>query len=170
MHANFHWWHYTALQGTEIFAGRKALCAFCTEKGFTFWISSCPQLLDNIHLALVQPLYRARNSCECTRISIDGTVLRCRERRYWPARKALCAFCTQKLFTFLNSSCPLLLDNMHLALVEPLYRARISGECTRISIVGTILRCRDRKYYPARKALCAFCTEKLFTFLNSSCP
>ena len=38
--------------------------------------------------------------------------------------------------------------NIHLALVQPLYRARISGECTRISIDGTILRCRERKYCP----------------------
>ena len=36
-----------------------------------------------MHFAYVQPLYRARISRECTRISIDGTILRCKERRYW---------------------------------------------------------------------------------------
>ena len=149
---------------------RKALCAFCTEKGYTFLKSSCAQILDNMHLALVQPLYRARNSGECTRISIDGTILRCREQRCSPARNALCAFCTEKGYTFLKSSCAQILDNMHLALVQPLYRARICGEYTRISIDGTIQRWRERRYWPACKALCAFCTEKLFTFLNSSYP
>ena len=93
-----------------------------------------------MHLALVQPLYRARKSGECTRISIDGTKLRSRVRRYWAAHTALCAFSTEKGFTFLNSSCTKLLDNMHLALVQPLYRARKTRECTRISIDGTVLR------------------------------
>ena len=46
---------------------------------------------------------------------------------------------------------------MHFALVQPLYRSRISRECTRISIQGTILRCRERRYLPACTALCAFC-------------
>ena len=30
---------------------------------------------------------------------------------------------------------------MHLGLVQPLYRARISRECARITIEGTIRRC-----------------------------
>ena len=65
---------------------------------------------------------------------IEGTIRRCNGRRYWPARTALFAFSTEKGFTFLNSACPLLQDNMHLALVQPFYRARISRECTRISL------------------------------------
>ena len=60
---------------------------------------------------------------------IEGTIRRCMGRRYWPARTALCAFSTEKGFTCLYSSCPLLLDNLHLALVQPLHRARISREC-----------------------------------------
>ena len=113
-----------------------ALCAFCTEKRFTFLNSSCPYLLDNMHLTLVQPLYRARISLEYARISIEGTVRSCIGGRYWPAITDLYAFCTEKGFTFINSSCPYLLDNIHLALVQPFFRARISRECMRISIVG----------------------------------
>ena len=71
-----------------------------------------------MHLAVVQPLYRARISRECTRIFDEGTIRRCMGRRYWPARTALCAFYTVKGITFLNSSCPYLLDNMHLALTS----------------------------------------------------
>ena len=93
----------------------------------------------------------------------------CTNARYI-AQEALCAFCTEKWFVFLNSSCPYLLDNMHFALVQPLYRARISRECTRISIHGTILRCRERRYWTVCTALCAFCTEKGFVFLNSYSP
>ena len=119
-----------------------------------------------MHLALVQPLYRAIKGRECTRISIDGTTPRCKGRRYWQARTALCAFCTEKGFTFLISSCPQLLDNIHLALVQPLYWAWKGSECTRISIDGSIQRCRRRRYWPARTDLCTFCTEKGFTFLT----
>ena len=96
---------------------RRALCDFCTEKGFRFLNSSFPLLLDNMQLALVQPLYRARIGRECTRISIEGTIRRCIGRRYLLSCTALCAFCTEKGFTFVNSSCPYLHDNMHLALV-----------------------------------------------------
>ena len=51
------------------------------------------------------------------------------------------SFYNEKEFRYLNSSCPQLLDNMHLALGQPLYRAWIRRECTRISIEGTIRRC-----------------------------
>ena len=122
-----------------------------------------------MQLALVQPLYRARKSCEYTRISIEGTIRRCMGRRYWPARTELYAFCTEKGFTFLNSSCQQLLDNMHLALVQPLYRARKSRECTRISIDDTTRRYRGRWYWPTRKTLCTSWTERWFRYLNSSC-
>ena len=155
-------------RGRRYWPARTVLYAFCTGKEFAFINSSCHYLLDNMHLALVQPLYRARKSREYTRISIDCTIRRCRIRRLWPARSALCAFCTGKGFTFKNSSCPYLLDNMHLALVQPLYRARKSRECTRISIDCPIRHCRGRRYWPASTALCAFCTGKGFTFLNSS--
>ena len=148
-------------RGRRYLTAHTALSALCTEKGFTF---SCPYFLDNIHLALVQPLYRARKSREYTWISIDDTIRCCRERRYLTAHTALSALCTEKGFTF---SCPYFLDNIHLVLVQPLYRARKSRESTRISIDGTVRRCRGRRYWPARAALCAFCTEKGFTFLNS---
>ena len=150
--------------GRRYWPARTALCAFCTKKGLTFLNSSCTYLLDNMHLALVQPLYRARISRECTQISIEDTIRLCMERRYWPAYTAFSDFCTEKGFTFLNSSCPQLLDNMHFAIVQPLYRTRISHECTRISIEGTIWRFMSRRYWPARSALSAFCTEKGFTF------
>ena len=156
--------------GRRYWPARTALCAFYTEKEFTFLNSSCPYLLDNMHLVLEQPLYRVSISRECTRIFIEGTIRRCMGRRYWQARTALFAFCTDKEFTFLNSSCPYLVDNMHLVLEQPLYGARISPESTRISIEGTIRRCMGRRYWPARTALCAFSTEKWLTFLNFSGP
>ena len=156
--------------GRRYWPARTALSASFTEIGFTFINSSCPQLLDNMNLALVQPLYRARISRECTRISIQGTIRRCMGRRYWLARTALCAFCTEKGFTFINSSYPQLLDDMNFALVQPLYRARISRECKRISIEGTERRCMGRRYWPARTALSASFTEIGFSFINSSCP
>ena len=157
-------------KGRRYWPARTALCAFSTEKWLTFVYFSGPCLLDNMHIALVQPLFRARKNAERTRISINGTLRRCMGRWYLSARTALCAFCTEKCFTFLKSSCPYLLDNIHLAFVQPLYRAWISRECMRISIEGTIRLCMGRRYWPARTALCAFCTEKGFTFLNSSCP
>ena len=123
-----------------------------------------------MHLALVQPLYRARKSREYMRISNDGTIWRCMGRWYLPARTALCAFCTVGWFRYLNSSCPWLLDNMLLALVQPLYRASKSREYTRISIDGPNWRWIGRWYWPARTALSSFYTEKGFRYLNSSCP
>ena len=156
--------------GRRYWLARTALCAFCTEKGFTFINSSCPQLLENMNLALVQPFYRARINRECTRISIEGSIRLCMGRRYWPARTALSAFFTEIGSTFINSSCPQLLDNINFALVQPLYRAGISRECTRISIECSILRFMGRRYWPVHTALSAFCTEIGFTFVNSSCP
>ena len=123
-----------------------------------------------MHLALVQPLYRARQPRECTRISIGSTIQRCSGRLHWKARAALCAFCTDKRFPFLNSPSPHLLNYMHLALVQPLYQARQPRECTRISIGSTILRCSGRLHWKARAALCGFCTDKRFPFLNSPSP
>ena len=160
MYANFNFGTILRCRERKYCPARKALCAICTEKGFTFLESSCRQLLGNMHLALVHPLYRARNSGECTRISIDGTILRCRERRYLPSRKALCAICTEKGFTFLKSSCPQLLDNMYLALVQPLYRARKSRECTRISIDCTIRRCSEGDIGRSVQLCAPFATRK----------
>ena len=77
-----------------------------------------------MHLALVQPLYRAKRTRQCTQISIDGTIGRCSGQRYWKAREDLCAFCNDKSFPFVISPFLKLQDFMHLALVQPLYWAR----------------------------------------------
>ena len=156
--------------GRRYWKARAALCAFCTDKRFPFLISPFPYLQDYMPLALVQPLYRARHTRECTRISIDGTIGRCMGRRHCKDRTALCAFCSDKRFPYLNSPFPYLRGYMHLALVQPLYLARHARECTRISIYGTIERSSGQWYLKARTALCAFCTDKRFPFLNSPFP
>ena len=84
---------------------------------------------------LVQPLYRARISRECTQISLKALYGAALNWRYWPAGTVLCVFCNEKGFTCLYSSCPLLLDNMHLAIVQPLHRARISRECIHLKAI-----------------------------------
>ena len=107
---------------------RAGLCAFCTNPVFTLLKSPYPQLLVDMLLALVQRLFRARINRDFASIPIDGIMRRGRKRIISQVRTGLCAFCTNPVFTFLNSPYPQLLVDMLLALVQRLFRARINRE------------------------------------------
>ena len=143
------------------------LCTFCTNSVFTFLNSPHPQLLVAMVLVLVQRLFRARVSRELAKISIDGTM---RSWRKWITSQVstgLCAYCTNGVFTFLRSPHPQLLVAMFLTLVQRLFRARFSRELARISIDVTMRRCKKLFISQVPTGLCAFCTNSMFTFLNS---
>ena len=149
---------------------RKGLCVDCTNSGFAFPNSSIPCLLVDVILALVQRLFRARISRQCAWISIGITMRRCRRRITSWVRKGLCVYCINSGFAFPNSSIPCLLVDVILALVQRLFRARISRQCAWISIGITMRRCRRRITSQVRKCLCVYCTNSGFTFPNSSYP
>ena len=149
---------------------RTGLCAFCTNPVFTFLNSPYPQLLVDMLLALVQRLFRARINREFACISIDGIMRRSRKRIISHVRTGLCAFCTNPVFTFLNFPCTQLLVDMLLALVQRLFRARIDREFARISFDCIMRRGRKRIISQVCTGLCAFCTNPVFTFLNSPNP
>ena len=122
----------------------KGLCVYCTNSGFAFSKSSIPCLLVHMILALVQRLFRARISRQCAWIS-NGCIMRRRRRGIISqVRKGLCVYCTNSAFAFSNSSNPCLLVHMILALVQRLFRARISRQCAWISVGITMRRCRRR--------------------------
>ena len=142
------------------------LCAFCTNGVFAFLSSPHPQLLVAMFLALVQRLFRARVSRELAWISIDGTMHRCKELITSQDPTGLCDFCTNSVFSFLNSPHRQFLVAMLLALVQRLFLARVSRELARISIDVTIRRCKKLFISQVPTGLCAFCTNSMFTFLN----
>ena len=94
---------------------------------FTFVNSPYPQLLVDMLLALVQRLFWARISRQFASISIDGIMCRCMKRIILQVRTGLCAFCTNSVFAFLNSTYPQLLADMLLALVQRLFWLRLTG-------------------------------------------
>ena len=149
---------------------RKCWCVCCTYSGFAFSNSSIPCLLVHMILALVQRLFRARISRQCAWIS-NGRIMRRRRRGITSqVRKGLCVYCTNSAFAFSNSSNPCLLVHMILALVQRLFRARISRQWAWISN-GGIVRCRRRRITSqVRKGLCVYCTNSGFAFSNSSIP
>ena len=102
------------------------LCAFCTNSVFTFLNFPHPQFLVAMLLALVQRLFLARVSRELARISIDVTMRRCKKLFISQVSTGLFAFCTNSMFTFMNSPHHQLLVAMLLALVQRLFRARFS--------------------------------------------
>ena len=146
------------------------LCAYCTNGVFTFLRSPPPQLLVAMFLTLVQRLFMARVSREHARISIDVTMRRCKKLFISQVSTGLCAFCTNSMFTFLNSPLHQLLVAMLLALVQRLFRSRFSRELARISIDGTMRRWRKWISSQVPTFLCAFCTNGVFTFLRSPHP
>ena len=85
-------------------------------------------------------------------------------------RKGLCVHCTNSGFAFSNSSIPCLLVDMTLALVQRLFRARISHQCAWISNDGIVRRRRKRITSQVRKGLSVYCTNSGFAFSNSSIP
>ena len=149
---------------------RKGLCAYCTNAGFAFSNSSIPCLLVDMILALVQRLFLARISSESAWISIGIIMRRCSKRITSQVRKGLCVYCTNSGFAFSNSSIPCLLVDMILALLQRLFRARISRQSAWISIGIIMRRCRRRITSQVRKGLCVYCTNSVFTFSNSSYP
>ena len=85
-------------------------------------------------------------------------------------RKGLCVYFSNSGFAFSNSSIPCLLVHMILALVQRLFRARISRQCAWISIGIIMRRCRKRITSQVRKGLFVYCTNSRFAFANSSIP
>ena len=95
---------------------------------------------------------------------------RCSKRITSQVRKGLCVYCTNSRFAFSNSSIPCLLVHMILALVQRLFRARISRQCAWISIGIIMRRCSKRITSQVRKGLCLYCANSRFAFSNSSIP
>ena len=148
----------------------KGLCVYCTNSGFALSNSSIPCLLVDMILALVQRLFRARISCQNAWISIGTIMRRCSKRIISQVRKGLCVYCTNSGFTVSNSSIPCLLVHMILALLQRLFRARISPQSTWISIGIIMRRCSKRINSQVRKGVCVYCTNSGFAFSNSSIP
>ena len=121
-------------------------------------------------LALVQRLFRARISRQCAWISIGIIMRRCIKRITSQIRKGLCVYCTNLRFSFSNCSIPCLLVDVILALVQPLFRARISRQRAWISIGIIMRRCSKRITSRVRKGLCVYFTNSGFAFWNSSIP
>ena len=149
---------------------RKGLCVYCTNSGFAFSNSSIPCLPVHMILALVQRLFRARISRQCAWISIGIIMRRFRKRITSQIRKGLCVHCTNSRFAFSKSSIPCLLVDVILALVQRLFRARISRQSAWISIGIIMRRCSKRIISQVRKGLCVYCTNSRFAFSNSSIP
>ena len=112
---------------------RKGLCVYCTNSGCAFSNSSIPCLLVHMILALVHSLFRVRISRQSAWISIGIIMCHCSKRIISHVRKGLCVYCTNSGFAFSNSSITCLLVHMILALVQRLFRARISRQCEWIS-------------------------------------
>ena len=143
---------------------RKGLCVYCTNSGFAFSNSSIPCLLVHMILALVQRLFQARISRQCAWISIGIIMRRCSKRITSQIRKGLCVYCTNSRFAISNSSIPCLLVHMILALVQRLFRARISRQSAWISIVIIMRRCSKRIISKVRKGLFVFDQTQGFHF------
>ena len=112
-------------------------------------------------------LYRATGSSECVQISTGGTTRRCMRRSSLQPRTGRWVFSTSARFTYLGSPSPKLPFHMHLALVQPLYRATGSSECAQISTAGPTRRCTRRSSLQERAGRCSFCTNAGFTFLGT---
>ena len=63
--------------GRSSLQARTRRCAFCTEPGFPYSITSSPKLPFHMHLPLVQSQYRAIGSPDFTQISTDGPTQDC---------------------------------------------------------------------------------------------
>ena len=149
---------------------RKGLCVYWTNSRFAFSNSSIPCLLVHMILALVQRLFQARITRQSASISIDMIMRRCSKRIISQIRKGFVRFCPNSGFAFSKSSIPCLLVEMILALVQRLFRARISRQSAWISIGIIIRRCSKRITSQVRKDLCVYCTNSGFAFSNSSIP
>ena len=97
-------------------------------------------------------------------------IRHCSTRGSLRARNGRCAFCTNSWFTFLGSPSPWIPFYMHLALVQPLDRARSSSEFAQTSIHGFIQHCSTRGTLWTRSGQWAFSTNSRFIFLVSPFP
>ena len=149
---------------------RKGFSVCCTNSGFAFSNSSIHCLLAHMLLALVQRLFRARINHQSSWISINIIMRRSNKRITSQGRKGLCVYCTNSRFAFSKSSIPCLLVDVILALVQRLFRARISRQSAWISIGIIMRRCSKRIISQVRKGLCVYCTNSRFAFSNSSIP
>ena len=145
-------------------------CAFCTNSVFTFLNFPHPRLLVAMLLALMQRLFQASVSREIVRISIEATMRRCKKLIISKVPTGLCTFCTNSVFTFLNSPHPQLHVAMLLALVQRLFRSRFSRELARISIEVTMRHCKKLITSQVPTGLCTFRINSMFTFLKSPHP
>ena len=148
----------------------EGLCVYCKNSDFAFSNSSIPCFLVHMTLALVQRLFRARISRQSAWISIGIIMRRCSKRITSHVRKGLCVYCTNLGFAFSNSSIPCFLVDVILALVQLLFRARISRQCAWMSNGGIVRRLMKRITSQVRKGLCVYCTNSSFAFLNSFIP
>ena len=131
-------------------------CAFCTNSVFTFLNFPHSQLLVAMLLALVQRFFQARVSRELSRISNEVTMRCCKKLIISQVPTGLCTFCTNSVVTFLNSPHPQLLVAMLLALVQRLFRTRVSRELARISIEVTMRHCKKLIISQVHTGLCTF--------------
>ena len=145
---------------------RKGLCVYCKNSGFAFSNSSIPCVLVHMTLGLVQRLFWARISRQRARISIGIIMRRCSKRITSQVRKRLCVYCTNSRFAFSNSSIPCLLVHMILALVQRLFRGRISRQSASISIAMIMRRCSKRIISQIRKGLFVFAQTQGLHFRN----
>ena len=140
---------------------------FSTNARFIFFGSPSSKLPFHIFLVMVQPLYRATGGSECVQISTGGPAMRYTIRCSLQARTGRWAFSTNARLTFLGSPSSKLPFHIHLALVQPLYRATGSSECVQNYSGGPIRRCTRRSSLRARTGWCSICTTGRFTFLGS---
>ena len=145
---------------------RTGRCAFCTYARFPFLGFPYRKLPSHMHLALVQPLYRATGRPECAQISTGGPVRSCTRLSSLQARTGMCAFCNNARSPLIGFPYLKLPFHMHLALAQPLYRATGRPECAQISTGGPILRCTKRSSFQARTARYAFSTNARFPLLG----
>ena len=138
---------------------RRSLWAVSTDCRTTFLTSPHPQLSVDMQFALVQTLHLVGFSCELTRISIGGPILRWMGRMGLVARRSLWAVSTACRTTFLTSLHLQLSVNMHFGLVQLLHLAGFSRKLTIISIGGAIMRWMGRMGLVDRRILYDACTD-----------
>ena len=109
-------------------------------------IFTLPFLKASISYApcVVETFLPATGSSECVQICTGVPTRRCTRRSSLQAHTGRCSFCTTGKFTFLSSPSSKLPFHMHLALVQPFYRANGSSECVQISTGGPSRRCMRR--------------------------
>ena len=170
MYANVHWRHYRALQWTAILEDPCSFVRLLQRKNVSIFNLSIP-IASGLCAPCISATFVPGKAYSRMYANFHwGTIGRCSGRTTLEDPCSFVRLLHRKKVSIFNSPTPLLLDYMHLALLQPLYRGRHTLECTRISIDGTIGRCSGRRHWKACTALCAFWTDKRFPFLNSPFP